>query len=146
MNYTIFEPVTGEIMSTMSASSYDDVEVHLLDKAFIDGYFHGDEYYIDVETRSAVQKSADPSTDFVKYIWDYSIKSWAINAELTAQSVREHRNALLGVVDKVNPVWFMTLTDEQRTQAQQYRQALLDVPQQTGFPLSIEWPTKPTWL
>jgi hypothetical protein len=38
------------------------------------------------------------------------------------------------------------LTTEQQQQLQTYRQALLDVPQQAGFPDTIEWPEKPEWL
>jgi len=35
------------------------------------------------------------------------------------------------------------LTDEQKTAWTEYRQALRDVPQQDGFPLSVAWPVAP---
>jgi hypothetical protein len=38
------------------------------------------------------------------------------------------------------------LTDAQRTELAVYRQALLDIPQQSTWPRDFEWPTKPTWL
>lgn len=38
--------------------------------------------------------------------------------------------------------WGALTTDQQQAWAD-YRQALLDVPQQEGFPETITWPTKP---
>ena len=37
------------------------------------------------------------------------------------------------------------LTDEQKTEATTYRQALRDLPEQEGFP-NVEFPTKPDFL
>ena len=62
------------------------------------------------------------------------------------QSIRTERDQLLFQVDRVNPVWYAALTDQQQTELQTYRQALLDVPQQAGFPTEIDLPAKPTWL
>ena len=59
---------------------------------------------------------------------------------------RQSRNQLLAQVDRVNPIWYASLTAEQQTELAQYRQALLDVPQQESFPDNISWPTKPIWL
>jgi len=60
--------------------------------------------------------------------------------------MRNSRDQLLSAIDRVNPVWYASLTVEQQQELQSYRQHLLDVPQQAGFPTSIEWPAKPTWL
>jgi hypothetical protein len=49
-------------------------------------------------------------------------------------------------VDTMNPIRYASLTDEQKSEIATYRQALLNVPQQVGFPTVIEWPTKPSWL
>jgi Phage tail assembly chaperone protein len=60
---------------------------------------------------------------------------------------RNLRNKLLrDNVDTINPIRYEALTDEQRTELKAYRQALLDLPQQTGWPNTVDWPTKPTWL
>ena len=64
----------------------------------------------------------------------------------TAASMRTHRNNLLHEVDKINPVRYNSLTQQQQQELANYRQSLLGVPQQAGFPLAIEWPSKPTWL
>lgn len=62
-------------------------------------------------------------------------------------SMRQVRNKLLkDTVDIINPVWYATLNTEQQQELATYRQQLLDVPSQAGFPADITWPTKPTWL
>tara|TARA_E500000081_G_C5799553_1_gene204288 strand:+ start:77 stop:466 length:390 start_codon:yes stop_codon:yes gene_type:complete len=55
-----------------------------------------------------------------------------------AEKVRIKREELLMVSDKMAVV--DRITDEWRT----YRQALRDVPQQSGFPSNITWPTEPS--
>ena len=56
-----------------------------------------------------------------------------------AASERNERNGLLSETD-----WMassdVTMSDEWKT----YRQALRDVPSQSGFPETITWPTKPS--
>jgi hypothetical protein len=59
---------------------------------------------------------------------------------------RQYRDTLLSQIDKINPIWYASLTAQQQQELATYRQALLDMPQQTGFPESVEWPAKPTWL
>jgi polyphosphate kinase len=39
-----------------------------------------------------------------------------------------------------------TASTEQQQELQVYRQALLDVPQQSGFPEDVVWPEQPAWL
>ena len=59
---------------------------------------------------------------------------------------RERRNEILILdVDPIasNTLRWNSLTDAKRTEWTNYRQALLDVPAQAGFPSTITWPTKP---
>jgi len=57
---------------------------------------------------------------------------------------KNKRNAMLFETD-----WALTsdtpLTEEQKTEATTYRQALRDLPAQEGFP-NIDFPTKPSFL
>lgn len=64
--------------------------------------------------------------------------------EELAQQIRAQRDALLQEVDSIvgNPLRWASFTTEQQTAWADYRQALLDVPQQAGFPNTINWPTK----
>lgn len=70
-----------------------------------------------------------------------------INRELNITSdVRQYRDQLLNDLSIMNPVWYASLTAQQQAELQAYRQALLDVPQQPGFPGSVDWPQQPTWF
>lgn len=66
---------------------------------------------------------------------------------LIAARARQKRDSILAnTVDRVNPVRYQTLTAEQQQELAAYRQALLDVPSQPGFPDTIIWPANPPWL
>ena len=63
--------------------------------------------------------------------------------EIAAAEVREKRDQLIAETD------FYMMPDypisaENLEAVKSYRQALRDVPQQEGFPLSVTWPEKPT--
>lgn len=74
------------------------------------------------------------------------------DASVTAAAVRRRRTGLLGACDwtqlaDVVLAW-AAATDNATATARRdswrvYRQALRDVPQQTGFPSSVTWPTPP---
>ena len=56
----------------------------------------------------------------------------------TATQVRAQRDALLAASDSM--ALADRITDEWRT----YRQALRDVPAQSGFPTNVTWPVEPS--
>jgi len=80
-------------------------------------------------------------TDFAAYVPPTQAELDAAKAE----SVRSIRNALLLEMDAMvsNPLRWAELTSEQQSSWTQYRTDLLNVPQQSGFPYSVTWPTKP---
>lgn len=55
--------------------------------------------------------------------------------------IRDHR--LVTEVDPIvsNPLRWQSMTSEEQQKWSDYRQALLDVPQQDGFPHDVQWPT-----
>lgn len=64
--------------------------------------------------------------------------------EELVERARAKRDTLLKeVVDAVNPMRWEALTETEKQAWRIYRQALLDVPQQEGFPTSITWPIQP---
>ena len=67
-----------------------------------------------------------------------------LDADAAAQ-VRFDRDNRLTEVDAIagNALRWAELTSAKQAEWSTYRQALLDVPQQAGFPNSITWPTKP---
>jgi len=65
---------------------------------------------------------------------------------IAAKNVRSDRDFRLNYeVDPVvtNPLLWDELTLEKQEEWRQYRLALKDIPQQSGFPYSVTWPTKP---
>jgi hypothetical protein len=69
-------------------------------------------------------------------------------AELDAtlsEQLRAKRNTLLVEVDAIagNALRWESLDVNTQSAWRVYRQALLDVPQQTGFPNDVTWPIKP---
>lgn len=77
-------------------------------------------------------------TDFGAYVAPTQAE---LDAALATQ-VRAKRDSLLVVVDVVvsNPLRWASLTSDKQNEWTVYRQALLDVPQQSGFPSTITWP------
>ena len=65
--------------------------------------------------------------------------------EQLSRNIRIQRDSLLQELDSIvgNPLRWASFSTEQQTSWANYRQALLDVPQQSGFPNTINWPTKP---
>ena len=143
MNYTTYDPATGEIIYNISISHADLMESNLAGHTYINGRYSSDEYYID--QGQPVQLPAKPQ-DELEYCFDWAAKAWTIDQDRSMSTVRQQRNNLLSTVDRINPVWYTSLTTEEQNQLVAYRQQLLDVPQQAGFPTDIVWPAKPTWL
>lgn len=64
--------------------------------------------------------------------------------QIEAQA-RAKRDDLLHELDAIvsNPLRWGAFTEAEQQELADYRQALLDVPQQEGFPDDIDWPQKP---
>lgn len=138
MIYTTYDLTTGQILATI----YDQSENTIPDNS-IKGVYNDREHYIDVNTKSIVDKPTKPSNI---HKWDVASKTWIKDNDQAIKIAKNIRNGRLSLVDQVNPIWYASLTTEQQTELQAYRTALLNVPQQSGFPETIEWPNKPTWL
>ena len=80
-------------------------------------------------------------TDFAAYV---APTQEELDAALAAE-VRADRDDRLAEVDAVagNTLRWAALDAETQALWATYRQALLDVPQQSGFPNTVTWPTEP---
>ena len=65
--------------------------------------------------------------------------------EYLAEMARNERGSRLRYLDTIltNPLRWAAYSEEQQTVISKYRQDLLDVPAQTGFPQEINWPVSP---
>lgn len=115
------------------------------------------DYVIDCDSQgqggyNVVPMEIDPSNaytleDVRNYLLDNPdmlLDSAQIETDRLTSEARARRDTLLKeVVDTVNPMRWEALTDIQKDSWRTYRQALLDVPQQEGFPSNIVWPEAP---
>jgi hypothetical protein len=144
MKYTIYNANTGEIVSTITVSDEIHAQANLGNSSYIEGSYSGQDYYVD--QGQPVAKPDRPTGGFEHYYFDYVTKTWAVDPEISGIQIRSERNRLLASIDRVNPIWYASLSADQQQELVTYRQALLAVPQQSGFPDSVTWPVKPTWL
>jgi hypothetical protein len=81
--------------------------------------------------------------------WTWTENGWynpdpGPSTEYLAECARHRRNKYLTMyVDSINPIRWESLTQQQKDVLIAYRQELLDIPQQPGFPTNITWPTPP---
>lgn len=102
------------------------------------GEFNGSQY---VANGVLVDMPARPSVD---YVFDYDTKDWVFDTVGATAKAYERRNQLLkDGPDRISQMWWSSMTPEQQQAWSQYRQNLLDVPQQPGFPADIIWPVAP---
>ena len=80
-------------------------------------------------------------TDFAAYVAPTAEEL----ATAAAAQVRSQRDQLLLEVDAFvgNPLRWAALSSDKQAEWATYRTALLDVPQQAGFPKTNVWPNKP---
>ena len=73
------------------------------------------------------------------------VDDYELMVELGSEDVRFERNQLLKEMDELvsNPLRWASLSSEKQAEWSQYREDLLNVPQQSGFPLNVTWPVKP---
>jgi hypothetical protein len=67
-----------------------------------------------------------------------------IAENLAAEARAKRAKILAEEIDTMNPMRWATLSTTKKAEWTAYRQALLDLPAQEGFPLTINWPTAPT--
>jgi hypothetical protein len=144
MKYTFYNSLTGEITGVISSDNEELLSLNTAGKNYISGDYDSKMFYI--SNSEPVSKPADPSSLLNPYVFDYNNKAWKLDLEKCTRLTRHYRNQLLSTIDRVNPVWYASLTSQQQTELAAYRQALLDVPQQAGWPESVTWPQQPTWL
>lgn len=67
--------------------------------------------------------------------------------EELAEIVRATRDSLITKhIDKINAVRWASFSDAEQAAVSDYRTAILDVPQQAGFPRDVAWPAVPEFL
>jgi len=91
---------------------------------------------------------APDHTGEIGWIWDNT--HWVpdgdsvLTTEHLSNKIRQKRDKYLKLhIDSMNPMRWESLSQVQKNNWMIYRQQLLDIPQQQGFPTNIVWPVKP---
>jgi len=101
-----------------------------------------DPHFQYIENSAIVDKPPKPSDD---HLFDYATKTWVIDTQGAASRAMAKRNQLLASgPDRVNPMWWSSMSAADQDEVSAYRQALLDITNQFGFPMDIEWPEIPS--
>lgn len=142
MIISIYRIATGQIVAIRSSKQPPELNQ---DYGWVEGRYDPKNQYID--SNGQAQSVPSRPQDGQSYKFDWDSKTWVLETPLiTEDTVRQQRNAALVEIDAVSAARYASLTIQKQQQLQTYRQALLDVPQQAGFPESVTWPTKPDWL
>ena len=126
--------------SSLSADNTKiDVEINHPDYGWIPYSIHPDDTDMTIDNAALLSLIGS----------DYAPFSQADHDARTAILVRDQRDAKLTTeVDPVvsNPLRWADLSSQEQADVSAYRLALLDVPQQEGFPSTVSWPTPPACL
>jgi hypothetical protein len=141
MIISVFEPSTGQIIHSVHVTS--EQQANTLYQHWLPGHWPNDQYWI-VDAQP-VRLPPRPLSE-LPMRFNYVNLQWETNPLIQRRMCRAKRNALLTDIDQVNPIRYASLTADQQQDLVVYRQHLLDVPQQAGFPTQVEWPAKPSWL
>lgn len=139
IHYTIYKENTGEIVFTGIAVKEDEIKNMAAE---------GQSYLLEASKENQLVDNgtvADmPPKPDGEYIFNYTSKTWVFNEPVATEKALYQRDQLLkNGPDRISPLWFSAMTDEQKKIWADYRQALLDITKQTGFPMNIVWPQMP---
>jgi hypothetical protein len=85
------------------------------------------------------------------YDWNSQTEDWdyneTVHVDYMTEYVRANRDVKLRKLDRkiASPLRYSAFSQELKDEIGVYRQALLDVPQQQGFPLEVVWPEEPVF-
>lgn len=135
MMFTTYDRTTGQVISTVTDRRLAG------GLPVIAGSWASSDYYI---KNGRANRYPTRPPGYVK--WNNDLEQWQPDPDLANRSLRQLRARALEAVDRVNPMWWAGLSPDRQTQLQAYRQALLDLPQQPGWPMEVIWPERPRWL
>jgi hypothetical protein len=138
-SYIVYDDRNGKILRSVFCTENDSlIQIKETWEKIIEGQAKDDENYI--ENNKIISISTKPS---INHVFDYETKTWVLgNVDYIAEQIKEKRNKLLKEFDWTqlpnNP-----LTLEKQQAWAVYRQQLRDIPQQSGYPTNVIWPTQP---
>lgn len=139
MSYTLYDPNSGSILGVVS--NIEDYKGY----NFVRGSYDSKDYM--VKNGNITKKPTPPSgPSWHVYNYNESTHEWTLNKPASAAKAKELRRSYFKYVDKVNPIWLASMNAIQQLQVANFRQDLLDITDQPGYPVQIQWPIIPDFL
>lgn len=139
INYSIYKVDTGEIITRGTSTIKEDIYPLLTPETNV--VFDASTNYSYVENGEIVSMPEKPGVD---YIFSYTEKKWVKDLDGMEKRALKFRDQLLAEgPDRINPMWWSSMSPEEQQAWSQYRQNLLDITSQTDYPETIVWPIKP---
>jgi Phage tail assembly chaperone protein len=139
IGYTVYKRDSGEIVLTGTIQDKQSIAPLITEGLDVIYELSVANNYVD--NGKLVTFPPKPSEN---HSFDYQIKDWVFDHELAARKVLYLRDQLLKEgPDRINPLWWGSMTQDQQNAWSVYRQDLLDVTNQPGYPVSVNWPIKP---
>lgn len=135
MRRCFFDPSNGRFLSFVDSQNQEVLDMNTPEgSVFVDGNYDIN-YYLDQGV--VVKQPEQPST---LHMFDFQTKTWIYSSS----AIKGRRASLLEQSDWTDTLSSKTrLGDNLYSQWQVYRQALRDIPQQSGYPQNVVWPTPP---
>lgn len=135
MNYTIYSDVTGQILRIVVTT---DIESQLQSgESYLEGAIDDSAYYISNGVAVAIPPKPDQYS-----VFDFTTKQWVQNQSMAVTDVSTKRQRLLYASDWTQiPNGPLTTTQQEAWAT--YRQELRDIPEQSGYPFNVIFPTPP---
>ena len=135
MRRCFFDSSNGRFTGFVDSQSQEVLDMNTPEgSVFVDGNYDIN-YYLDGEV--VVKQPEQPST---LHMFDFQTKTWIFSSS----AIKGKRASLLEQSDWTDTLSSKTrLGDNLYSQWQTYRQALRDIPQQSGYPQNVVWPTPP---
>jgi hypothetical protein len=103
-------------------------------------------HFVAFEVVEGLTEISSKPSDFHEWSGSAWVENTPAKLNSLTNEMRVKRNNLLIIeVDPIvsNSLRWAEMTSEKQTEWADYRTALLNLPEQEGFPLDITWPTKP---
>lgn len=139
INYSIYKVDTGEIIIRGTSTIKEDILPLLTQDTNV--IFESSTNYSYVDNHEIITMPEKPGID---YIFSYAEKKWVKDIEgMKTKALRQRNNLLAEGPDRISPMWWTSMTEQEQQAWTFYRQALLDITKQADYPEFIVWPIKP---
>ena len=139
MTWTIYDPTTGITTSRVRNAN------QIAGRAHVPGTWQPGAWYVK-QGQPRPLPDRPVSQDHVVWLWDLGQETWQVDRTRTEWAARDRRQGLFQAVDQVSPMWWAAMTADQQAGTAAYRQAIIDLTDQPGWPEIIAYPAKPPWL